>query len=106
MASRCAHGRSGSPQKRPPVPGTHITDQQARLYMNLRRTHSRQVASAKAGFGPSTGARLDADPRLPSHKQVPRGRRRPDPLAEVWETEIVPLLRAEPGLRPISILGG
>ena len=48
------------------VPGTHITDQQARLYMKLRRTHTRQIAAAKAGFSPSTGARLDADPRLPS----------------------------------------
>ncbi len=73
--------------------------------MNLHRTHSRQIASAKAGFSPSTGARLDADSRLPSHKQPPRGRRRPDPLAEVWEAEIVPMLQAEPGLRPVAILG-
>lgn len=73
--------------------------------MNLRRTHSRQTASAKAGFSPNTGARLDTDPRLPSHKQAPRGRRRPDPLAALWEPEIVPMLQAEPGLRPIAILG-
>ncbi len=73
--------------------------------MNLRRTHTRQTASAKAGFSPSTGARLDADPRLPSHKPAPRGRRRPDPLAAVWEAEIVPMLQAEPGLRPVAILG-
>lgn len=39
------------------VPGTHITDQQARLYMNLRRTHTRQIAAAKAGFSASTGGR-------------------------------------------------
>jgi len=86
------------------VPGTHITDQQARLYMDLRRTHSRQIAAAKAGFSASTGARLDADPRMPSQKQTRRGRRRPDPLAPVWETEIVPLLEASPGLRPVTIL--
>ena len=78
------------------VPGTHITDQQARLYMDLRRSHSRQIAAAKAGFSTSTGARLDADPRMPSQKQTRRGRRRPDPLAPVWETEIVPLLEASP----------
>ena len=47
------------------VPGTHITDQQARLYMDLRRSHSRQIAAAKAGFSTSTGARLDADPGCP-----------------------------------------
>ena len=35
------------------VPGAHITDQQARLYMDLRRIHSRQAAAAKAGFSPT-----------------------------------------------------
>ena len=85
------------------MPGTHITDQQARLYMHHRRTHTRQVAAARAGIGASTGARLDADPRLPSQSRAPRGRRRPDPLAAVWEAEIVPLLQASPGLRPFAI---
>ncbi|MBV8590259.1 MAG: IS21 family transposase, partial [Acetobacteraceae bacterium] len=86
------------------VPGTHITDQQARLYMDLRRTHICPIAAAKAGFSSSTGARLDADPRMPSQKQTRRGRRRPDPLAAVWQTDIVPLLEASPGLRPVTIL--
>ena len=79
------------------MPGKHITDQQAKLYMNLRRTHTRETAAAKAGFSASTGARLDADPRMPSQKRTPRGRRRPDPLAEYWESEIVPMLQATPG---------
>jgi hypothetical protein len=92
------------PEETSPVPGTHITDQQARLYMNLRRTHTVAIAAAKAGFSASTGARLDADPRMPCQKRVARGRRRPDPLAAVWETEIVPMLEATPGLRPITIL--
>jgi len=87
------------------VPGRHITDQQAKLYMNLRRAHTHQTAAAKAGFSASTGARLDADPRLPSCKRQPRGRRRPDPLEPYWESEIVPLLQATPGLRPVTLLG-
>jgi hypothetical protein len=86
------------------VPGRHITDQQAKLYMNHRRTHTLEAAAAKAGFSTSTGARLDADPRLPSQKRSPRGRRRPDPLAEYWDSEIVAMLRASPGLRPITVL--
>jgi hypothetical protein len=99
-------GMSGlsTPQKRSPVPGKHITDQQAKLYMNLRRTHTRETAAAKAGFSTSTGARLDADARMPWQKRAPRGRRRPDPLAEYWDSEIVPMLRASPGLRPITLL--
>ena len=72
--------------------------------MNLRRTHSRETAAAKAGFSVSTGARLDVDPRMPSQKQPPRGRRRPDPLAAYWESEIAPMLQASPGLRPITVL--
>ncbi len=87
------------------MPGTHITDQQAKLYMNLRRTHSRQTAAAKAGFSASTCARIEADPRLPSQKQTRRGRRRPDPLAPYWDSEIVPMLQATPGLRPVTVLG-
>ncbi len=88
-----------------PVPGTHITDQQARLYMDLRRRHSRQIAAAKSGMSPSTGARLDADPRPPSQKRQPRTRRRPDPLAPVWDSEILPMLQATPKLRPVTVLG-
>jgi hypothetical protein len=30
-------------------------------------------------------------------------RTRPDPLADVWDEEIVPMLQAAPGLRPISL---
>ena len=86
------------------MPGKHITDQQAKLYMNHRRTHTREAAAAKAGFSTSTGARLDTDPRLPSQKGSPRGRRRPDPLAAYWDSQIVPMLRASPGLRPITVL--
>ena len=67
------------------MPGRHITDQQAKLYMNRRRTHSRETGAAKAGFSSSTGRRLDADPRMPSQKRTPRGRRRPDPLAQYWD---------------------
>jgi hypothetical protein len=95
-------GFSISPDETP-VPGKHITDQQAKLYMDLRRTHTRQTAAAKAGFSASTGGRLDADPRMPSQKRQPRSRRRADPLEPFWDGEIVPLLEATPGLRPITI---
>ena len=87
------------------MPGTHITDQQARLYMHHRRTHSREVAAGRSGFSATTGARIDGDPRLPSQKQLSRGRRRPDPLALVWEAEIIPMLQAAPGLRPFAVFG-
>ena len=51
------------------------------------------------GFSTATAYRIEADPRLPSQKKKPRGRRRPDPLAGVWDSEIVPMLEAARGSR-------
>jgi len=73
--------------------------------MSFRKTHDTSVAAAKAGFSPATGYRIEDDPRLPSQKKAPRGRRRPDPLADVWDAEIVPILKAAPGIRAIAVLG-
>jgi len=71
--------------------------------MDFHRINATDVAAAKAGFSSSTGRRLDNDPRLPSQKKKPRGRRRADPLADVWDAEVVPMLTAAPGLRPVTI---
>jgi hypothetical protein len=72
--------------------------------MIYRQSNDTPVAAAKAGFSTATGYRIEEDPRLPSQKTAPRGRRRPDPLAAVWEAEIVPILQAAPGLRAIAVL--
>src|SRR5438132_13657820 len=74
-----------------------------RLYMIYRHSKDAAVAAAKSGFSRATGYRIEDDPRLPSQKNKPRGRRRPDPLAEVWDSEIVPMLEAAPGLRAVAI---
>ena len=71
--------------------------------MKFRKSHPACVAGAKAGFSPATAHRLDKDPRLPSRKQTPRGRRRADPLADVWDNDVVPMLEAAPGVRPVAI---
>jgi hypothetical protein len=86
------------------LPGLHITDHQMRLYMSYRQTHDTAVAAAKAGFSTATGYRIENDLRLPSQKKAPRGRRRPDPLASVWDGEIVPILKATPAIRAIAVL--
>src|SRR6266702_8617458 len=85
------------------LPGLHITDHQMSLYMSYRQTHDTAVAAAKAGFSTATGYRIENDRRLPSQKKRPRGRRRPDPLVDVWDSEIVPMLEAAPGLRAVAI---
>ena len=81
------------------LPGRHITDCQMRLFMSFRQTETASVAAAKAGFSAATAYRINEDPRLPSQKKAPRYRRRPDPLAEVWDSEVVPLLKSAAGLR-------
>ena len=59
------------------------------------------LAAARSGF--STAYRIEADSGRPSEKRKPRGRRRRDPLAGIFEEEIVPLLEASPGLRAVAL---
>jgi transposase InsO family protein len=71
--------------------------------MTFRRSEAPITAAAKAGFSASTGYRFERDSRLPSQKKVARGRRRPDPLAAVWDSEIVPMLHNAAGLRAVAV---
>ncbi len=61
--------------------------------MKFRQTESPTVAAAKASISTATAYRFAHDHRLPSEHQQTRGRRRPDPLADFFETEIVPMLK-------------
>lgn len=72
--------------------------------MKHRLTEGPPVAAARAGFSVATAYRIEQDPRLPSQKQTRRERRRPDPLAEFFDAEVVPLLRSAPGIRPVAVL--
>ena len=73
--------------------------------MSYNKTHSVGTAVAKAGFSASTGHRIKHDQMLPSQKQAPRRRRRPDPLADVFESEVVPMLQACPEIRSVAVFG-
>ena len=85
------------------MPGRHVTDHQMRLYMKFRQTDTPPVAAAKASFSPSTASQIESDPRLPSQKKGVRGSRRPDPLADIFDAEVVAMLKATSGLRPVAI---
>ena len=71
--------------------------------MKFRQTDALPVAAAKASISRASAFRFERDGRLPLHRQTPRGRRRPDPLSDIFETEVVPMLTAAPGLRAIGI---
>ena len=85
------------------MPGRHVTDHQMRLFMKHRVNDPIPVAAARAGFSAATGYRIAQDPRPPSEKRGPRERRRPDPLEDVFDAEVVPMLEASPGLRSIAV---
>ena len=80
------------------MPGRHINDHQMRLYMKSRLTVKKPAAAAQAAMSLRTAYRIENDPRLPSQKPLPRGRRRPDPLVAIFDAEIVPMLEAAAGL--------
>jgi hypothetical protein len=86
------------------MPGTRITDQQVRLYMNNRKHHPQKLAAAKSGMSERTARRVEHDAGLPSQQPRRYWRSRPDPFADVWESEIVPLLRSSPKLKAVTLL--
>jgi hypothetical protein len=71
--------------------------------MKLRQTETPVISAAKAGFSVATAYRFEKDRRLPSERKAPREGRRADPLVSIWDSEVVPMIKAAPGLRPIAV---
>ncbi len=86
------------------MPGKRITDYQVNKYKELRRQFSQEAAAAKTGISVRSARRIEPTTTLPSQRGARTWRTRPDPLAEVWEAEIVPLLRSAPGLTAVTLL--
>jgi transposase InsO family protein/plasmid stability protein len=74
-----------------------------RLFMKFRQTDALPVAAAKASISRASAFRFERDGRPPPHREAPRGRRRPDPLSDIFEAEVVPMLTAAPNLRAVAI---
>lgn len=86
------------------MPGTRITDHQVCLYMKIRKSKSQALAAAKVGISERSARRIDDAATLPSQKTRRYWRSRPDPFAEVWDSEVVPLLQRAPKLMAITLL--
>ena len=71
--------------------------------MTFRQTGGPAVSAAKAAISPATAYRFEHDHRLASLQKGVRGRRRPDPLADFFDAEVVPMLTAAPGLRAVAV---
>lgn len=87
------------------MPGQRITDQQIRLYMSKRKQgHNQKVAAAKAGVSERSARRIDNGALSTSPHPRRHWRTREDPLIDVWQSEIVPLLEDNPELLPMTLL--
>ena len=103
---RALPGTLGSMRERRTMPGRHVNDQQVRPYMRLRITRPQMTAAAMAGISVASGRRIERDPPPPSSRGDARDyRTRTDPLAGIWDEEIVPLLEGAPRLRPACRAG-
>lgn len=81
------------------MPGQKITDQQVRKYKAMRRQATQEIAAARTGISVRSARRIETAEELPSQRGPRNWRTRADPLADVWEAELVPLLEAEPRLQ-------
>lgn len=71
--------------------------------MRYRRYDGVAVAAAKAGLSTATGYRLEKARSAGLTPKPSRGRRRPDPLVDIFESEVVPILEAAPGIRAVAV---
>lgn len=86
------------------MPGKRISDHQVLKYKADRRSHTQAAAAARVGISERSARRIEACDSLPSQRPARAWRTRPDPLADVWETELVPLLAATPQLNAVTLL--
>jgi len=86
------------------VPGKKITDHQVQKYKQHRQTLTQVAAAAKAGISERSAQRIELCETLPSQREVRAWRTRSDPLAPVWDSEVVPLLEADAALNAVTLL--
>lgn len=66
--------------------------------MNIRKKKSQALAAAKAGISERSARRIEGATSLPSQNPRRYWRSRVDPFVQVWDTEVVPLLKSAPKL--------
>lgn len=87
------------------MPGKWITEAQVEHYMKSRAEDKPQVVAAlKAGISERSGREVERGRREDPGARARHWRTRKDPLGKVWDTEILPMLKQNPGLRGITIL--
>lgn len=84
--------------------GKRIETYQVRVYMKARTFGLTQAKAADvAKFSERNGQRIEAGDYQPNRGKVRDWRTCADPLAEVWESELEPLLRRAPKLKAMTL---
>jgi len=86
------------------MPGKKITDHQVHKYKQHRNTLTQVAAAARAGISERSARRIDDTDALPSQRPARSWRTREDPLTEVWDAEVIPLLRTDALLNAVTLL--
>lgn len=86
------------------MPGKKITDHQVHKYKEHRNKLTQVAAAAKAGISERSARRIEHSDALPSQRPSRSWRTRQDPLAAVWDAEVVPLLQADAELNAVTLL--
>ncbi|XGV96003.1 MAG: exonuclease domain-containing protein [Leptolyngbya sp. BL-A-14] len=83
----------------------YINSQQIQTYIRARELGLTQAKSAYiSGFSERTGQRIESGNYRPNRERVRDWRTRPDPLSDVWEYELIPLLQEQPQLNSVQLL--
>jgi len=64
---------------------------------------TQQQSATIAGFSERSGRRIEQGEHQPGYGQEREWRTRTDPLVEVWDSELEPMLRREPRLEPMTL---
>jgi len=86
------------------MPGIWIKYTQKALYMTkISNGDTQEGAAACSGFSERSGRRIEKGEGGPNHRKTRRHRTRKDPLADVWKSELLPMLEQQPGLKAITL---
>lgn len=81
-----------------------IHPKQVQLYMEARETGCAQTtAAAKAGISDRSGRRIEKGQHQQKSQRPHDWRTREDPLAGVWQSELVPMLERQPKLQATTL---
>lgn len=85
--------------------GRWLTMKQVEIYMKSRREGRVQVVSAaRAGISERSGRAIEKGNRIDPNTQHRRWRTRTDPFADVWLSELKPMLQSSPSLTGLTLL--